>query len=64
MRSELAPTIAELRARGVTSLGGIARALEERGVLTASKRQQLDAQQVSRVLRGWRRDDEGRRDEA
>jgi DNA invertase Pin-like site-specific DNA recombinase len=47
----LAPMITELRSRGITSLGGIARALEERGVLTASKKDsRWSPMQVSRVL--------------
>ncbi len=47
---DLAPTINELRASGVESLGGIARALTERGLLTASNKHSWTPQQVSRVL--------------
>ena len=63
---ELAPTIADLRSQGVTSLRRLARALEERGVLTASEKDsRWTPMQVSRVSRSWRRGDEGRRrDEA
>ena len=48
---ELAPTIADLRSQGVTSLRRLALALEERGVLTASKKDsRWTPMQVSRVL--------------
>ncbi len=46
----VAPVLADLRAQGVTSLCGIARELEERGVLTASGRDSWSPMQVSRVL--------------
>ena len=47
----LAPTIAELRSQGITGLRRLARALEERGVLTASgKDSRWNPQQVARVL--------------
>jgi hypothetical protein len=45
-----AVVIRELQAAGVTSLGGIARALNERGILTARGRGTWQAVQVSRVL--------------
>ena len=48
--TKLAPVITELRAAGVTSLKGIAMALNERGVPPPSGRGQWRATQVSRVL--------------
>jgi len=48
--AELAPLIAELKASGVTSLGGIARALTERGVPTARGSSVWSLVQVQRVL--------------
>lgn len=48
--AELAPTIAELRSQGVASLGGLARALTERGIPTARGGSQWTPMQVSRVL--------------
>jgi DNA invertase Pin-like site-specific DNA recombinase len=48
--SELAPIIAELRASGVTSLGGIAKSLSERGIPTARGGAVWAEVQVSRVL--------------
>ena len=45
-----APVIAELRAAGVTSLNGIARALNARGVRTATGKSKWEAVQVRRVL--------------
>jgi DNA invertase Pin-like site-specific DNA recombinase len=48
--ADLAPVIAELRAAGVTSLGGLARGLTERGIPTARGRVQWTPVQVSRVL--------------
>jgi hypothetical protein len=47
----LAPIIAELQARGVTSLIGIAAALNERGVPTPAGRGLWHAAQVARVLK-------------
>jgi hypothetical protein len=46
----VAPVIAELRAAGVTSLYGIARSLNERGVPTATGRGIWRVPQVRRVL--------------
>jgi hypothetical protein len=40
--AELAPTVADIRASGVTSLKGIARALNERGVPTPRGAGQFD----------------------
>jgi DNA invertase Pin-like site-specific DNA recombinase len=48
--TDLAPIIAELQAAGVTSLGGIAAALNARGIPTVSGRGEWQAVQVSRVL--------------
>jgi hypothetical protein len=45
-----APVIRELQAAGVTSLGGIARALNERGIPTARGRGTWQAVEVSRML--------------
>ena len=47
---DVAPTIAELQASGVTSLGALARALTERGILTARGGSEWSAVQVSRAL--------------
>ena len=47
--SRYAPVIAELRAAGITSANGIAKALNERGIPTA-KGGQWQAVQVQRVL--------------
>jgi len=47
---DLAPVIKELRARGVTSLNGIAAALTERGIPTARGGAEWSAVQVARVL--------------
>jgi DNA invertase Pin-like site-specific DNA recombinase len=47
---ELAPTIAELQASGVTGLSALARALTERGIPTARGSSTWTAVQVSRVL--------------
>jgi hypothetical protein len=46
----LAPTIAEIRASGITTLKGIARALNARNMPTASGRKTWQAVQVRRVL--------------
>jgi hypothetical protein len=48
---ELAPVIAEVRAAGITSLKGIAKALNARRVPTAWGKSHWHAMQVSRVLR-------------
>ena len=46
----LAPLIAEIQARGVTTLHGIALALNARGVRTATRKGKWEAVQVRRVL--------------
>jgi DNA invertase Pin-like site-specific DNA recombinase len=48
--ADLAPVIAELQAAGVTSLGGLARSLNERGIPTARGGTKWTPVQVSRVL--------------
>jgi hypothetical protein len=48
--ADLAPIIAELRAAGITSLTGIATALEERGVPTPAGSDHWRAVQVRRLL--------------
>ena len=48
--TDLKPVIDEVRASGVESLGGIARALEERRIRTAQGKDRWSPQQVSRVL--------------
>jgi DNA invertase Pin-like site-specific DNA recombinase len=48
--ADLAATISELQAAGVTSLAGIAAALNDRGIPTATGRGTWQAVQVSRVL--------------
>jgi DNA invertase Pin-like site-specific DNA recombinase len=48
--ADLAPVLDELRAAGVTSLTGIARALSDRGIPTARGKTEWTAVQVSRVL--------------
>jgi hypothetical protein len=48
--ADLAPVIAELQAAGVTSLYGIAKALNDRGVPTATGRGTWAIPQVRRVL--------------
>jgi DNA invertase Pin-like site-specific DNA recombinase len=48
--AELAPVIGELRNAGVTSLGGLARALTERSIPTPHGSSTWTATQVSRVL--------------
>ena len=50
LKAELAPIIAEIRAAGVTSLYGIAKALNDRGVPTATGRGTWAIPQVRRVL--------------
>jgi Recombinase len=47
----VAPVIAELRAAGITSLKGIAKALNERRVPTPRGGSRWHAMQVSRVLK-------------
>jgi hypothetical protein len=48
--ADLAPVVRELQAAGVTSLVGIAAALNERSIPTATGRGSWHAVQVSRVL--------------
>jgi hypothetical protein len=48
--TDLAPIIAELRAAGITSLTGIAEALEERGIPTARGTGRWYHAQVRRLL--------------
>lgn len=48
--ADLAPVIAQLRAEGVTSLGGLAKALTERGIPTARGEAKWSPVQVSRVM--------------
>lgn len=48
--AELAPIVAELRSAGVTSLGGLARALTARGIPTARGGAEWSPVQVSRLL--------------
>jgi DNA invertase Pin-like site-specific DNA recombinase len=48
--TDLAPTISELQAAGVTSLAGIAAVLNERGIPTASGQGAWQAVQVGRLL--------------
>lgn len=48
--ADLAPIIAELRASGVTSLNGLAKALSERGIPTARGKTDWTSVQVARVL--------------
>jgi len=48
--AELAPTIAEIQASGVTSMRGIAMALNARNILTTTGRKKWQALQVRRVL--------------
>lgn len=48
--AELAPTLSELRATGVTSLGGLAKALTAQGIPTARGGTTWTAMQVKRVL--------------
>jgi hypothetical protein len=48
--ADLAPVVRELQAAGVTSLVGIAAALNERSIPTATGRGNWHAVQVSRVL--------------
>ena len=46
----MAPTIEEIKAAGVTTLAGIARCLEARGIRTSRGGQEWTAKQVSRVI--------------
>jgi hypothetical protein len=48
--ADLAPTIKSIQAAGVTSLRGIAKALNERGISTVSGQGEWSAVQVKRVL--------------
>ena len=48
--AELQPVIAEIRASGITSLGGIARGLNEKGIPTAWGKGPWRPRQVKRVL--------------
>jgi hypothetical protein len=48
--TEVAPIVAEIQAAGVTSLHGIARALNNRGIPTATGRGTWEAPQVRRVM--------------
>src|SRR5271169_1129521 len=48
--AEVAPVIAGLRAVGLTSMHGIARALPERGIRIATGKGKWEAVQVRRVL--------------
>jgi hypothetical protein len=47
--ADLAPVLKELREAGVTSLGGLARALTERGIPTARGGKEWTAMQVART---------------
>jgi Recombinase len=49
--ADVAPIIAELHAAGVTSLNGIAKALNARGVRTPRGRRHWHGAQVSRLLK-------------
>jgi hypothetical protein len=48
---DLGPVIKALQAAGVTSLRGIAKAFNERGVPTATGKGKWEAMQIGRVLR-------------
>jgi hypothetical protein len=48
--ADLGPVIKAVQAAGVTSLRGIAKALNERGVPTATGKGKWEAMQVGRVL--------------
>jgi DNA invertase Pin-like site-specific DNA recombinase len=48
--ADLAPLLEELREAGVTSLGGIARTLTERGIPTARGKSEWAPMQVARIL--------------
>jgi DNA invertase Pin-like site-specific DNA recombinase len=49
--ADLAPVITELKSTGITSLGGLARALTDRGIPTARGGSQWSPMQVARALR-------------
>jgi hypothetical protein len=49
--AELAPVVAELRAAGITSLTGIAAALNKRGVCTTWGHRHWYASQVAQLLK-------------
>jgi hypothetical protein len=57
--ADLAPVIAELRAAGITSLNGIAAALNERGVPTPAGSRHWHAVQVARLLKRLAERDQG-----
>jgi hypothetical protein len=48
--ANLAPVLAEIKASGITTLGGTARALNERNIPTARGQGSWQAVQVQRVL--------------
>lgn len=48
--ADIAPVISEMKAEGITSLNGMARALTGRGIPTASGRTNWSPTQVSRIL--------------
>jgi Recombinase len=48
--ADLAPVLKELRDAGTTSLGGIARALTERGIPTARGGDEWTPMQVARIM--------------
>jgi hypothetical protein len=52
---ELVPVVEELRREGVVSLGGIAQALNGRGILTPRGKVWHKAQVRALLARGWRR---------
>jgi hypothetical protein len=53
--ADLAPIVKDIQAGGITSLNGIAAALNERGVLTPAGSGHWYAMQVARVLKRLRR---------
>ena len=48
--ADLAPVLKELREEGITSLGGIARTLTERGIPTARGSNEWTPMQVTRIV--------------
>ena len=48
--ADLAPILADMRAKGITSLGGLARALTEAGIPTARGATTWSPMQVSRLV--------------
>jgi hypothetical protein len=52
--ADLAPIVRELQSGGVMSLKGVAKAFNERGVLTPAGSGHGHATQVARLLRRWR----------